>query len=310
MVDTGATPDHAELAGLLEAAAPGRDHGEILDRLLETATARTTRDREAPLHPLIREYARTRKNEGVDIGRLLEEYSVLRSSLLRLWERDAPGPITFLRTLNETIDEAVSETVQEYRMGGDLLAMVCHDLRNPLQSLLLCGTQLERMESDDPRITRPAEVIMRATGRMNRLLDDLALFASMDLAAPQTTPAPIDPGAFLEEVAEAHRGAAEEKKLLLEWRVEAPVRPLTTDRNRVLRIIHHLIQHAIKVSPPNSKIALSVRCDDRGTRFSVEHGGRSPRSLDLAIARALASGFAGDIRLERDGSAIVFSIFE
>lgn len=310
MTERIATPDHSALAGLLDAAAPGRDYAEILDRLLEAATARSTHDPDAPLDASIREYARARKNEGVDIGRLLEEYSLLRSSLLRLWERDAPGPISFLRTLNETIDEAVAVTVQEYRMGGDLLAMVCHDLRNPLQSLLLCGTQLERMASEDPRITRPAEVIMRATGRMNRLLDDLALFASTDLAARQASPAPIDPRSFLAEVAEAHRGAADEKKLRLEHQARDPLAPLSVDRNRILRIIHHLIQHAIKVSPPSSTIALSVYGDAQATRFGVEHGGRSQRSLDLAIARALASGFSGDIRMERDGAMIVFSIFE
>lgn len=308
VVARGASPDRAELAERVEASIPGRDLSAILDPVLDTALTRATRDPEAPLDEAIRERARAWKGEGVDINRLLEEYAALRSALMRLWEDDAPGPLSFLRTLNEAIDEAIVATVQEYRVSSELLSMICHDLRNPLQSVLLCGTQLERLQSEDPRLARVAEVILRATARMNRILDDLSVFATMDLhALPQVTA--VDLRELLDELVEAHRGAVAEKKLVLSARVDHVARAAVLDKKRVMRIIHHLINHAIKVSPLSGSITLGVRTDERATRFTVEHAGRSPRSLDMGIARALVSGLGGDLRLERDSALICFSIF-
>src|SRR5687768_1933629 len=98
-------PDREQLVGLLEAEAPSEDVGAILDPLLETALARSSGDPETPLAPAIRVFARNKHREGVELTQVLAEFTSLRESLIRLWERDAPGPLSFLRILNQTLDE-------------------------------------------------------------------------------------------------------------------------------------------------------------------------------------------------------------
>src|SRR5690606_22326111 len=58
------------------------------------------------------------------------------------------------------------------KVRDDVMAVVAHDLRSPLNTLLL-QTQLLRRDENDRRSQKPVEVIERAAGRMTRLIDDL-----------------------------------------------------------------------------------------------------------------------------------------
>ncbi len=289
---------------MLEIDPPG-ELGGLLDSLLETGMARVSSDPEAPIPPAVRAHAKARQREGADLAQVLGEYSRLRASLLRSFEREPPGPPQLLSALNAVIDEAFLVTVQEYRISTEMISMVCHDLRNPLQSLVICASQLQRVKEVDPPLGKAVDVVMRATQRLNHVIDDLALFAAMDLGSP--APAFHEPRALLEELVESHRPVAGEKKVELEARSTEPLSAIKIDRNRALRVLHHLIQHALKMSIAGSKIVVTVSADERSTRFFVAHSGRERKSLDLSIARSLAGAASGEIHVDSEGDTFVIN---
>lgn len=310
MVTRAGTSERAELIGLLDMELPKDGLGGILDSLFDTGMARVTSDPEAPIPPAVRAHAKARHREGHDLAFVLSEYSSLRGALLSSWENGTwegspPGSPALLRSLNAVLDDAIVATVQEYRISTEMVSMVCHDLRNPLQSLVICASQLQRVKEVDPQLGKAVDVVMRATQRLNHVTDDLALFAAMDLGAPSL--AFHEPRALLEEMVEAHRAAAAEKKVELEAHFSGDLRAISVDRNRVLRVMHHLIQHALKMSIAGSKIGITVSADERTTRFFVGHTGRERRSLDLSIARTLAGASGGEVRVDQDGDAFVIT---
>jgi len=104
------------------------------------APRRATEDTAAEVHAGLREV------HGFTMDQLLSEYRALRASVLRLWIEAFPSPdrtnLVDIMRFNEAIDQATAEATarftRELRHSRDLfLAVLGHDLRNPLNSIAL-----------------------------------------------------------------------------------------------------------------------------------------------------------------------------
>ena len=127
-------------------------------------------------------HALHRMQFGFGLDQLLSEYRALRASVIRLWNRETE-PLSAesrkdLTRFNEAIDEGLTEAVkrfteklEEYR--EQFLAVLGHDLRNPLAAIEMSATFLSRSEGLDDRHARAAARILNASERMNRMVGDL-----------------------------------------------------------------------------------------------------------------------------------------
>ncbi len=95
---------------------------------------------------------------GFTMDQLLSEYRALRASVLRLWIEAFPSPdrtnLVDIMRFNEAIDQATAEATarftRELRHSRDLfLAMLGHDLRNPLNAIALSAQSLMRARTRD-----------------------------------------------------------------------------------------------------------------------------------------------------------------
>jgi signal transduction histidine kinase len=123
-------------------------------------------------------HASDRLETGFKLDQLVSEYRALRASVVRLWAEahgDKQGQLT---RFNEAIDETLAEAAVRYsdlmnHTREQFLAILGHDLRNPLAAITMGATILTKSETIDDKQARIATRILNSAGRMTRMIGDL-----------------------------------------------------------------------------------------------------------------------------------------
>ncbi len=165
------------------------DHAEaLLDEVVadmrapQSHAAQTMKSRgaapEGGLGEVGHRHATDRLASGLDLSQLVSEYRALRASVLRLWEESSKGTQTEVTRFNESIDETLAESALRYTQILDttreqFLAVLGHDLRNPLGAIVMGATNLTRSEALGDKEARIATRILSSADRMTRMVADL-----------------------------------------------------------------------------------------------------------------------------------------
>ena len=213
----------------------------------------------------------------------------------------------------------------------EVLAVVSHDLRNPVNRVQLAAELL--LEADQVLESGRSSVgiIMRAADEMTHLIGDLLDVARIEAGrlSIESDRLPLD--RLLERVDESHAAAARARRL--QWCVQRPDREITlrADEDRLLQALGNLIGNAIKFTPPGGEVRVETAAVDGMVRLSIcdtgpgmspeqlEHvfdrfwqarsGDRRGAGLGLAIARGIAEAHGGELRLESEpGSGTTASL--
>jgi signal transduction histidine kinase len=150
-----------------------------------------------------------------------------------------------------------------------LLAVVGHDLRNPLNAILF-GAQLNS-KVDDPKVQATAARVLRSAARMKRILDDLVDFTRARIGTGLAIKRqPCNPGDLCAEVVEEleafHRG----RTIRLERESDGEG---LWDPSRLQQMASNLISNALQYSPPESPVVARLAADDCELRLEVTNGG-------------------------------------
>jgi PAS domain S-box-containing protein len=226
----------------------------------------------------------------------------------------------------------VGEAQEALRAREDLLAIVSHDLRNPL-GVVLASTALLLKSNLPPdkqeRARRQVEAIQRAGNRMNRLIRDLLDFASIQAGRLSVSKHPQDVAAMVNEVLEVTEplAAAKSHKLVADV---APGLAIRCDHDRVIQLFSNLVGNAVKFTPDGGIITVRAAPDGDLVRFSVTDTGpgisadelphvfdryyqaqrknRDGIGLGLSIARGIVEAHGGRIWAEsEEGKGSTFS---
>jgi signal transduction histidine kinase len=170
-------------------------------------------------------------------------------------------------------------------MREQVLAMVSHDLMNPLNTVMLAADFMinELVPADEEhRVQRSQlQAINRATHRMHRLIRDLLDASAAEAGRLTVVPAPHETYAILEEVREALGPLAAAKEI--DFRIDAPEQLplLKVDRDRLLQVLVNLGGNAIKFTGACGQVRLRVRVRDDGMEFRVTDSGPGIAPTDL-----------------------------
>ncbi len=208
----------------------------------------------------------------------------------------------------------------------DVLAIVSHDLRNPLNvvgmSAALLRTTLTE-SSTVPAAGWPPLVqrIERNVARMNRLIDDLLDASRVDTGKLAVQLKPEKASALITDAIEAALPLAEAQRTRLQAETLDTRLVVRADRDRMLQVFANLIGNALKFVPKeDGSVTLSVERDGTRARFSVadngpgippEHLGhlferywkgasasRDGAGLGLFIAKGILDAHGGEARVE------------
>jgi PAS domain S-box-containing protein len=179
--------------------------------------------------------------------------------------RDETGRVVAAVAANMDITElrtAQAKLVEADRRKDEFLAMLAHELRNPLAPISAASEMLRMIAQGDAKINRASEVISRQAKHLAVLVDDL-------LDVSRVTRGLIDLNKQVIDFESVIAGAVEQCKPLFESRkqtlsVETHVSQpaVAGDRNRLIQVFSNLLNNAAKYTAHAGHIKFSVRTND------------------------------------------------
>jgi signal transduction histidine kinase len=154
-------------------------------------------------------------------------------------------------------------------MRDDVLAIVSHDLRAPLGTILLYAESL----ADKPDAAAVGINITRSAMRMDRLIGDL-LDASAINAGRLTLEMKLHGAAEIaRDAVEMFRSQAEARKVQLVERIGAEPLMIRCDRDRIVQVLSNLVGNAIKFTKPGGTVTVGVERSNTHVGFEVKDTG-------------------------------------
>jgi PAS domain S-box-containing protein len=276
-------------------------------------------------------------------GRLVGAIGLaVAGSARRFDEQDLALSEELARRCALAVDNAeLYQSAQEgERAREEALAVVSHDLRGPLTNILMASKTLEKLVEDlipegplGDTVRSSSRVVIRCATRMNRLVNDLQDFASIEAGQLSVVRAPHAPESIAREGIEAFQPMAESSGVLLAEDFTPGGLAVECDRDRILQVLSNLLSNAIHAAPKGGAVTVTVAEDEGQAVFSVKDTGagippdelpnifdryRRGRSsnykgagLGLAIARKIVEMHGGRIWAESTlgrGSAFRFRL--
>jgi signal transduction histidine kinase len=222
------------------------------------------------------------------------------------------------------------------RTRDDLVAIVSHDLRNPIHTInMATGFLLETTPADDRRMTtrRQLEIIQRAANRANRLIRDLLDVARIQAGGLAVEPVPVEVRSLVQEAVDAVSPLASANELTVTSDVGDDVSGVASDRDRVLQVFANLTGNAIKFTPKGGCITIRAHTAGPEVTFAVSDTGpgippehlahvfdrywqakstaKLGAGLGLSIAKGIVEAHGGQIWVESElgkGASFMFTL--
>jgi signal transduction histidine kinase len=223
----------------------------------------------------------------------------------------AGDPDDELGTLRRRVEELERALAVELDISAELravdevrnsfLAAVSHDLRTPLAAIIGLALTLERPELDPSQARELASRIAANARRLDRMVTDLLDLDRLTSGAIVSSAEAADVGALVRRIVTDSD--------LLEGRavdVQATEARARVDVAQVERIVENLLANAVRHTPPDAHLWVSVRRDDGGALILVEDDGPGvPAEQRRAIFEPFRGGEAGHGTSVGIGLAIV-----
>jgi signal transduction histidine kinase len=143
------------------------------------------------------------------------------------------------------------------KLREEMSAMIVHDLRNPLASILFAGEVLNRAELPK-KYHRKVEQIRESGERLQSLIDEILILSKLESGSLNLNLNFIDLKLILEKVILDFEPIAIRKSIELKTEYLTGEYFLSLDINLFRRVLDNLLSNAIKFSPPSSQIVLAL----------------------------------------------------
>lgn len=164
----------------------------------------------------------------------------------------------------------------------DVLAVVSHDLKNPLSTIGLAAQMLHRIEHDDTKkIHEYAEKIHRSTAQMQQLIGDLLDFSKIESGTFSVDVYAKSVSDVLVPVVDGIRILAESKKQILDVRFIPDLPEVACDAARIGQVLSNLLGNAIKFTPEGGTIRVSASKKEDAVVVTVSDTGPGMPSEQL-----------------------------
>jgi len=239
--------------------------------------------------------------------------------------------------LENDLARQVRREQEAVRARDELVAVVSHDLRNPMTVIsMLCGMMQKAFSSEGAhtsrRISTAIDTMQQATARMNTLLEDLLDTSKIDAGRYSITPQPLDVGLIFEEAQSLLSPLAHDKDISISFQADPDLR-IHADPERLFQVLSNLVGNAIKFTPRmgtvgvhaksvGDEIVFIVRDSGEGIPkehlphvfdryWTVKEGNPTGTGLGLYITQGIVEAHGGQIVAESEpgqGSEFRFTV--
>jgi PAS domain S-box-containing protein len=193
-----------------------------------------------------------------------------------LASRDASGkPTHWMGTLTDIHDKKTGEEElrAQARRKDEFLAMLAHELRNPLAPISNAAQLLAMTSLDPQRVRQSSEVIIRQVRHMTSLVDDLLDVSRVTRGLVELERERVDIKAIVASAVEQARPLIEARKHALDLHMASRRCWVHGDRIRLVQVIVNLLNNAAKYTAQGGAIALSVDTDASSVTIAVRDNG-------------------------------------
>lgn len=230
----------------------------------------------------------------------------------------------------EDITQAEARLRQADKRKDEFLAMLAHELRNPLAPIRNAVSALQRLNDNDPAAKDQARFLIamvdRQADHLIRLVDDLLEVARITSGKIELKKQHVDLRDTVRQAIETSQPAINAGRHMMT--ISLPDQPLTVDGDpmRLTQVFANLLNNAAKYTPPEGRIAISMRSDGEEVVASIGDNGIGIRSeilphifdlfyqanrtkgreqggmgIGLALARSLVEMHGGQVEARSDG---------
>ena len=329
--------DHAKQ--ILEAVAKDLSTPQTRETQSEKSKGRVPKLFGAP-ETAAETHAVLRARGGFDVNQLVAEYRALRASVLRLWI-DAGDPdetnLDDIVRFNEAIDQAIAESISFFSAQVDqarnlLLGMLGHDMRSPLNTILMTAQYLGALNAG-ASVSEAASRLIQSGSSMKTLLDDLVDFNRTRLGLGiKVNIAALNLASLFAGELEQLRGANPGR--LIELETAGDTRGFW-DGPRLQQLLRNLVANAIIHGAAGAPIRVMLTGAETSVALEVKNNGPAIKKeivdrifdplargvgqdnqddstgglgLGLYIVREIALAHGGEVNVHSDDSETVFIV--
>jgi signal transduction histidine kinase/PAS domain-containing protein len=225
-----------------------------------------------------------------------------------------------------------SEAQRAIAARQDVLSFVSHDLKNPLMGIMLTTETILRGAPGDERRRSGVQLqrIQHAAQQMRRMIDDLLDMTALEAGRLAVQIGEHDAAQLLQVTGDQFAPLAAARELALVVTPPDTKLVVACDRQRLAQVLSHLVDNALKFTPPGGRISISARPSGDEAIFAVADTGpgippalrpmiferfmqasghaTSGRGLGLYIAKGLVAAQRGSIWVDSEpGQGATFS---
>jgi two-component system, sensor histidine kinase and response regulator len=234
--------------------------------------------------------------------------------------------ITERQRLERELEARIVELAKADQAKDHFLAVLAHELRNPLGAISNALQLLKRRGTDDPWLVGPHEIIERQIQHQSHMLDDLLNVSRIARGKITLYPVRLDLVQLVRDVVEDHRHELEAARLTLVVRLpEMPVW-VQGDPTRLAQVFSNVLANATKFTDPGGAVTVELEAEGNRAVASVQdtgigiepdllprvfesfsqaerslHRSRGGLGLGLALVRGLMELHGGSVAVESEG---------
>src|SRR5262249_14523650 len=166
----------------------------------------------------------------------------------------------------------VQEVEEASKNLNEFVAVLAHELKNPLAPIRSAVHFMNRMPPDDPAQQRMREIVERQSSHLARIVDDLVDISRITHGLLKLDRAALDLGEVIKSAVEVIQPAMEASKHHLTIDVSGHL-IVSGDAHRLTQIVTNLLTNAVRYTPPGGNIRVTVGSDGSSAVLSVRDDG-------------------------------------
>lgn len=163
----------------------------------------------------------------------------------------------------EDLARLYAEAERLSRAKDEFLAVISHELRTPMTSILGWSSLLQKNECEPETLALGLKMIVNSARMQEQLVGDMLDVSRVMLGKLRLNPEPFDLAAVVSAAVHALEPSAVAKHIKVAMNVERLGKPVTGDPSRLQQVIWNLLSNAIKFTPEGGNV--SVALEHRGT---------------------------------------------
>lgn len=204
----------------------------------------------------------------------------------------------------------ITERKKVERMKSEFISTVSHELRTPLTSIrgalgLVLGKAADQLP---PKMLKMLEMANRNSERLTLLINDILDLEKIESGRLEFEFKAFDLVALAQQAVADNEGYATQHHVSLVLKTELEQAPVMGDAHRLLQVFSNLISNAVKYSPENDSVEISVTYYESGFGVAVRDNGLGiPEEFRSSIFQRFAQADSSDTR-EKGGTGLGLSI--